>query len=187
VEAIMKTTLAMISVLLASVGCLPAIAAAQGTVKTFDQLNSRLKIGNTVRVTDIEGREVQGKLAELHDASITVASGVPTTFEAQRVRLIHADGGKSFRRPVLWGMLIGGLAGAALPFITLDELDPALLGGCVAAGLGIGAGGGAVIGAATPAKWNEVYRAPGASGSARVSIAPMITPRAKGVVLSFSF
>ena len=85
----MKTRLAMISVLLASVLCLPATAAAQGTGKTFEQLNSRLKIGNTVRVTDIEGREVQGKLAELRDASITVNSGVAATFEAQRVRLVQ--------------------------------------------------------------------------------------------------
>ncbi len=56
-----------------------------------------------------------------------------------------------------------------------------------AIGLGVGAGVGAGIGAARPPRWNEVYRAPGASGSAHLSIAPVIAPRTKGVPLSFSF
>jgi hypothetical protein len=90
-KAIMRTMLAAISVLVASVLCLPPFAAAQRTVKTFDQLNTRIKTGNTVRLTDTEGGEIQGKLAELRDASITVNSGAATTFEAQRVRLIQTN------------------------------------------------------------------------------------------------
>jgi len=51
----MKTTLAMIVVLAASLLCLPALAAAQGTV-ALDQLSSRLQIGDKVKVIDTEGR-----------------------------------------------------------------------------------------------------------------------------------
>jgi hypothetical protein len=183
----MKTTLAAISVLAASLLCLPGFAAAQGSVKTFVQLNSRLKVGNTVRVVDTEGWEVKGELLELHDASITVEGEVPTTFEAHRVRLVQKDT-KSSRDPVLFGILIGGVIGAVVGAARpTDEGLSAVWWGCAAIGAGIGAGGGAIIGAARPAKWEEVYRAPGAAGSARVSIAPMITPRAKGVMLSFSF
>jgi hypothetical protein len=181
-EAIMKATLAMISVLAASVLCLPAFAAAQGTVTAFDQLNTRLKIGNTVRVTDTEGREVKGRITELHDTSITVNSGVPTTFEAGRVRGIRKDDGKSFQGPVTWGMIIGGVVGGAMAF-TNYEVGPALLAVTAAIGLGVGAGVGAGIGAARPPRWIDVYRAPGVSASARVSIAPMAAPRTKGVVL----
>ena len=161
-------------------------------MKAFDQLNTRLKLGNTVRVTDTDGREVKGKLTELSDTSITVNSGGPTTFEAGRVRLIQKDDGKSFRRPVTWGMIIGGVVGGGLaahiagPTTAARRLVPCP-GWRGTIGVGIGAGGGAGLGAALPAKWKEVYRAPGASGSARVSVAPMITPRAKGVVLSLSF
>ncbi len=72
----MKSTLAVVSVLAASLLWRPGFAAAQETVKAFDQLNTRLQVGNTVRVTDTDGREVQGKVTELHDASITVNSGV---------------------------------------------------------------------------------------------------------------
>ena len=39
---------------------LPALAAAQDPVKSFDQLNTRLKIGDTIYVTDAQGREVKG-------------------------------------------------------------------------------------------------------------------------------
>jgi hypothetical protein len=192
VEVIMKTTLAMISVLVASVLCLPGFAAAQGTGKTFDQLSSRLQIGNTVRVTDTEGREVKGKLTELRDTSITVNGGVPTTFEAGRVRLIQ-NRTKSYGMCVGLGVLIGGAIGVAMGAAynsnegsgPWESAGPLLYFGGIVAGIGAGAGAG--IGAAIPAKWKEVYRAPGASASARVSIAPMVTPRTKGVVLSFSF
>jgi hypothetical protein len=181
----MKTTLGMISVLVASVLCLPAVAAAQGTVKTFDQLNTRIKTGNIVRVTDTEGQEVKGKLTELRDGSITVDGGVPTTFEAHRVRLIQ-HGTKSYWRPVLLGMLIGGVVGGAMAF-TNYEVGLDTLAVSAAIGLGVGAGVGAGIRAARPPRWNDVYRAPGASAGARMLVAPMITPRAKGVVLSLSF
>lgn len=186
----MKRTLAAISVLVASVLCLPAFAAAQGPMRTFDQLNTRLQVGNTVRVTDTKGREVQGKVTELHDASITVNSGVPTTFEADRVRLIQ-NKSKSVGKYVALGMLIGGAIGVATGAAYnsneggTNPAGPLLYFGGIFAGIGAGAGTG--IGFAVPAKWKEVYRAPGASGSARVSIAPLVTPRAKGVVLSFSF
>ena len=57
-------------------------------------------------------------------------------------------------------------------------------------GLSLGAVGasiGAVIGAAIPGKEVVVYRAPGTSGGAHLLLAPVITPRTKGVAVSFSF
>jgi hypothetical protein len=186
----MKTTLAMISVLVASVLCLPAVAAAQVAVKTFEQLNTRIKIGSIVSVTDTEGREVQGKVTELRDASITLNGGVPMTFGAERVRLVQSKS-NSVGKYVGLGILIGGLVGGALGFqSTADnsyEASGAVMLVGAAIGLGIGAGVGAGIGASRPAKWNEVYRAPGATAGACISLAPMVTPRTKGVVLSFSF
>ena len=182
----MKPTLAVTSVLFASVLCLPPGAAAQGPVKTFDQLNSRLKVGNTIRVIDTEGREIKGKVTELHNASITVDSGAPATVEANRVHQIQSRT-KSYRSFVLGGMAAGAAFGALGGIVTADEVPgaQAVLSGAL--WCGIGAGVGAIVRAAVPAAWQEVYRAPGASGSARVSVAPMVKPRAKGVVLSVSF
>jgi hypothetical protein len=50
----------------------------------------------------------------------------------------------------------------------------------------IGAGVGTLIGALMP-RTRDIFRAPGASGSTRLSLAPVITPRTKSVAVAFSF
>jgi len=172
---------------------LPALAAAQ-PVKSFDQLNTRLKVGDTVSVTDAQGREVKGKITELHDASITLDSDAPTTFRVDNVRLVERRT-KSVGHAALWGLLIGGALGVVGGAIggdspcdfsdCIEKGDAALVLGVV--GAGIGAGVGAVVRAVLPAGRKEVYRAPGSSGSARLSLAPVITPRTKGVSVAYSF
>ena len=57
----------------------------------------------------------------------------------------------------------------------------ALLG--AAAGAGIGAG----VDAAVKGPTLIVYAAPGARGGSRLLVAPLVTPRAKGVAVSFAF
>ena len=54
---------------------------------------------------------------------------------------------------------------------------------------GIFAAVGLAVDALIPGKKVVVYRAPSAApaGGARLSIAPMVTPRAKGVAVSFAF
>jgi len=39
---------------------LPAASAAQEPVKSIDQRNTRIKVGDTVWVTDAKGREIKG-------------------------------------------------------------------------------------------------------------------------------
>jgi len=52
----------LIAVLVAVAQLAPPVARAQEPVKTFDQLNTLLKVGDTIRVTDARGREHQGKV-----------------------------------------------------------------------------------------------------------------------------
>jgi hypothetical protein len=89
---------------------LPALAAAQEPVRSFDQLNTRLKVGDTVWVTDAQGREVKGTITELRDASISLNSDGQTTLQAESVRLVQQK-----RRGIsmLLGCLIGFGAGVA--------------------------------------------------------------------------
>jgi hypothetical protein len=174
---------------------LPAFSAAQEPVKSFDQLNTRLKPGDTVWITDAQGREVKGKILELHDASIALDSNGQTTLQVDSVRLVQRST-KSVGKAALWGMLVGGVAFPALAALGAAggshceyECLPTGVVVITLAGIGagIGAGLGAVHGAVHPAGREEVYRAPGASGTARLSVAPVITPRTKGVALSYSF
>ena len=53
-------------------GVLPTLSAAQEPVRAFDQLNTRLKVGDTVYVTDVQGREVKGKIRELSGSALSL-------------------------------------------------------------------------------------------------------------------
>jgi hypothetical protein len=53
-------------------------------------------------------------------------------------------------------------------------------------GAAAGAGIGAAIDAATKGKL-VIYKAPGSLSGARLSVAPVLTARQKGVAMSFSF
>jgi len=163
---------------------LPAPAAAQEPVKSFDQLNSRLQVGETVWVIDAQGRETNGRIVELHDSSITLDDPVRKAIPADRVREIR------HRRPdSKWtGALIGFGAGAVYGYVT-EGHDCGGDAECLAyPGLygGLGMLIGAVVDGLIPGKKVAVYRAQGAA-SARLSIAPFVTPRAKGVAVSFAF
>jgi hypothetical protein len=166
----------------------PVAATAQEPVMSFDQLNTRLKIGDTIWVTDAQGREVKGKVQGLDAASLTLESRTPLSFAPSDVRVIQE------RRPdsVKNGALIGMGAGMAVGIVSMLTLDfEGCTFGCVAAVLGyfggIGAGVGALVDAMIPGKKQAVYRAPGSLPSARLSLAPLITPARKGVAVSFSF
>ena len=167
---------------------LPALAAAQEPVKSFDQLHTRLKVGYTVTVTDAQGREATGKITELHDASITLNTDVPTTFRAENVRLVERRT-KPVGRAALWGSMagaVGGLVTGAAVFSGDDMLKGAGVALAVGIGAGIGALVGAAVGSSQPANRREIYRAPGGRQT-HLSIAPVITPRTKGVAVAFSF
>ena len=172
------------------IAVLPAFAAAQEPVRSFDQLKTRLKVGDTIYVTDVQGREVRGRVRELGPSALTLDSGGPTTMHGDAVRVIEKRSSSPVKRGALWGLAAG--AGLGVTWLAIAAQDPgdgsagiavAILGGCA----GIGAGLGAAIGAAVPEKRVVIYRAVGASGSARFSLTPVITPRTKGVAVAFTF
>jgi hypothetical protein len=170
---------------------LPALAAAQEPVTSFDQLNTRLKPGDKVWVTDAQGREIEGRIRSLSDAALTLGGGDAPTFTAADVRSIQDRRPDSLKNGLLWGGVIGlaALAGAAVAVCSGGdcEWDAArvVVGVPIytAAGMGIGA----AIDAAVPGKKRTVYLAGAASSGPRLSLAPIVTPRARGVAVSFSF
>lgn len=170
----------------------PAMAAAQEPVASFDLLDRRLTVGETIWVTDASGREVKGKLRALSSTFIVLdADGARREFPAAQVGRVDKTQRDSLRNGVLWGALagfVGGAASCALnPECAGDES-----GAHVSVVLGLlGAGAGAGIGAAVDARITGarlvVYRGAGAHVSAHLSLAPIVTPRTKGMRLSFSF
>jgi len=87
---------------------------------------------------------------------------------------------------------VAGFAGGAAsclanPGCTGDEGAASVTVGLALIGAAAGTGIGAGIDAAVKGPKLVVYESPGAGAQARVSIAPLITPHAKGVALSFAF
>ena len=157
---------------------LPALDAAQEPVKSFDQLGGVLDVGNKVRVTDSEDREVSGRITALDAKSITIDKAGGTTFSAERVHRVER-----LKRSKGYGCLIGigaGIVGGLVYASSAATAEDAMGGYLLP---GIGAGVGALVGAFVT-RSHEVYRA---SGSARLSLAPVITPRTKGLAVVYSF
>ena len=139
----------------------------------YPLLDRRLTAGETIWVTDASGREVKGKLRTLSSTFIVLdADGARREFPAAQVGRVDKTQRDSLRNGVLWGALagfVGGAASCALnPECAGDESGARV---SVALGL-LGAGAGAGIGAAV---------------DAHLSLAPIVTPRTKGMRLSFSF
>ena len=168
---------------------LPALAAAQEPVKSFDSLNTRLKVGDTVWVTDAQGREVKGRITSFAADSMGIYADGARTFRAVEVRLVENRRRDSLANGTLVGLGVGFGVGAGLTYAACSG-DECSWGGAAAFALlitGAGAGGGALVDALIPGKRQVVYRAPGAGPAARLSIAPMITRHTRGVAVTVAF
>lgn len=171
---------------------LPGVSAAQDPVKSFDQLDTRLKVGDTVWVTDAQGREVKGKIQSLSADALALTAGDPRTFAARDVSIIRDRQRDSLKNGTLIGLAIGGgLAAVWCTGAAVDDSPSVSAGTECAEGLIAFGGLGTLLGlgldAAIPGKMRVVYRAPGAPGDARLFVAPVLTPRMKGVAVSFAF
>ena len=176
--------------LVTALTAVPLLAMAQEPVRDFAQLNTRLRPGDTVWVTDAQGREVKGSILSLAADALTL-EGRARTFGAPDVRSIQVRRADSLGNGALIGLGVGGGLALTACLIAASD-DDGNKAGCAAAALfyaGIGSGIGVGIDALIPGKKLVAYRAPGSTAQphARLSIAPLVTPRAKGAVLSFAF
>ena len=165
----------------------PAPSVAQEPVREFAQLNTRLVPGDTVWVTDAQGREVKGRILSLGPDALALEGG-GRTYGPANVATIQVRRADSLRNGALIGFAVGGGLGLGLgDFSGSWSWGDAAVGALMIGGIGAGIGVG--IDALIPGKKLVAYRAPGSAGQAhaRFSIAPVITPRAKGVAVAFAF
>ena len=101
----------------------PAAASAQAVARTFDELNVRVRSGETVYVTDNQSRTIDGLLLTVSADALVMeaASGRVTLSVAQvdRVRVRRRD---SLKNGILEG-LAAGAAGGALAALLTDGHD----------------------------------------------------------------
>ena len=167
-------------------GLLPSPASAQPPTTDFGQLGSRVRIGETVWVTAEDGREIQGKLWDLSASSLQLRShGQTTTFKSDGLLVVSARGPDSLANGALIGLVTGVVFGALVAGVCEDDYWACFAGAGLVYG-GFGSAIGVGIDALTPAAKMEVYRRP-AIQSARIRLAPAVSPRARGLVLRVAF
>jgi hypothetical protein len=169
--------------------CGPAPSWSLEPIDSFDHLGTRLKPGETVWITDAQGRDVKGKVQSLGAEAITVDADGPRTFSVSDVRLVQHRERDSLKNGTLSGLGIG--VGLLAVLIAVQDFPEGVPVGAFASVLGIfggvGAGLGALIDAALPGKKAVVYRAGSASPPAHLSLAPILTPRRQGVTVTYRF
>jgi hypothetical protein len=167
----------------------PALAAAQEPVRDFSQLNTRLKPGDTIWVTDAQGRETKGGILSISADALTLEGAGGRTFGSPDVTTIKVRLPDSLRNGALIGLGVGGGLTLVGCLASIEGDDQAWCPLAAAFYAGLGAGLGVGIDALIPRKKVVAYRAPGSAGPsrARLSIAPVVTPRAKGLAVAFSF
>ena len=185
---------AILGTVVTMTACAPAAARAQQPVASFDQLDTRLKVGDTIWVTDAQHREVKGTLRELSARSLRLdVRGVTETVTAAGVSTIRTRAKDSLRNGALWGALIGFASGAALRAVLphCAGQDDCVHGAAATVLLGVmggaaGAGIGVAVDAATPGPMLTIYQAPSGT-SGRLAIAPFASPRGRGVRVAIGF
>jgi hypothetical protein len=170
---------------------LPALVRGQEPVKSFDQLNTRLKVGDKIIVTDSHGREHEGRILVISPSALTLDSSAGQLEMSSDVQLVQDRAHDSLKNGALiglaCGLALGGLAAADCAGGDC-EFSPAAVFGIVG-GIygGIGAAIGTGIDALIPGKKRVVYRAADGQPATRVLLSPVVTGRAKGVALSVVF
>lgn len=165
--------------------CPSGTALAQAPATTLEQLQSRVAAGQTITVVDSSGQKIRGQISGLSASELKLdADGKQRTYTSEtlaEVRTQHKDS--------LWnGTLIGAAAGSIflIGMVASDWCsDEASCGGSYAWGvayMGMGAAAGAGIDALRKGQIT-VYR----RSSSAVGVAPVLNPRAQGVLVSVKF
>jgi hypothetical protein len=178
----------------AALGTVAWLLAATGTfaqtpVSDFGQISTRVRVGETVYVTDSAGREHKGMLFDLSASQLVLESGGKRQdFPAGQVATISWRAHDPLGNGALIGMAVGaGFVGiAALSSCDSTECGGWMLLGMLAYG-GIGAGIGAGIDALIPGKMIPVYRSASGKQGASLSFSPILSPRRQGLAATVRF
>jgi hypothetical protein len=185
------------TVLLAVLAVLATAAtgfAQAGAGTSFDALAERLRVGQSIWVTDQAGREVRGTLEGLTNDALVLKTDRLITFSARDVRRVRARQRDSIKNGALIGLGVGAAMGTAwcIGAVADDSGDLDARVEC-AEGFTVYPALGTLIGlgvdAAIPGRVRVVYEVPGHefASHARVTVRPLFSSRKKGLALSLGF
>ena len=167
---------------LIAVIAIPASAAAQ-TVQ-FKELSLHIKVGDSVVVTDIEGRQGEGKVTDLTASTLTLRTDDARTFVLQERsvrRIVRVD---SKWDGALIGFFAGALPGSKLTQFSCAEFNTcgraSAFGALIFGGLGMAIGAGIDEG-----RKKALYISP--QGGKGLTVMPIAAGDRRGVMVSLRF
>jgi hypothetical protein len=161
-------------------------AQAQGVASSFDQLGSRVGVGDWVIVTDAAGRETAGTIAALSAAGMTLTvNGVRTDFLERDIDQVSQR--DSRWNGTLWGLAAGAAVGVALEKSLVDEYgrDEIGVGSAVLPLAAIGSGIGFAVDALIKGRRLVYDRSPALPGRPALSL--VWNRRQKGIRVTLLF
>ncbi len=168
------------------VASLQSPVLAQGIAASLHELRLLVRPGETVTVTQPDGRDVRGRIASLSGARIVLetSSGQQawTEDDIARIRQRRAD---SLANGALIGLGVGAGIGLAGGLALRESGEDGLVFAVMAVYGGIGAGVGVGFDAIVRSEYVIFERATSPPVSLRFS--PLVTAHARGVRLSLSF
>lgn len=164
---------------------LTANAFAQPSPPSFEGLRGRVRDGDTLEITRVDGRTFVGRVSRVSPEALTIdtRAGEETLTPSDAERIVRRD---SLDNGLLWGLL-GGLVASEMMLRSACgprgyDHECRVNAGLLLVPIGLGAGIGVGLLADSGVK-RTVFSAPGA----RVSVAPVIGRKAVGVSAQLSF
>ena len=152
----------------------PGITFAQTAPERDRQF--RVRNGQLVRVTQLDGSRIEGALASITGEELTLRGAQPVTIRRDAVRVLEVR--DSPKEGALVGLAVGSVAGLFGGHVCLEDNACIWTPALVAAGFG--AAIGALIDRATP--WKTTYR-----GRPRMSVSPLVARRGGGLIVQWRF
>jgi hypothetical protein len=162
-----------------------SMTEAQDVASSFEQLRSLVRVGDSVTVTDVMGREMQGTIAELSSSSLALtAYGTRTDFSEGDLETVSQR--DSRWNGTFWGLAVGAGLGALFEKSLVDEYgrDDIDYGSGVVPFAAIGAGIGFAVDAMI--KGRRVLYAKSRT-STRATVAPLWSAQRKEILVSLRF
>jgi hypothetical protein len=172
---------------------LPAnLARAQSPARSVEELQTRLRIGEKVRVIDSIGKKTEGKFDGTSGSSLRlIVDDTRQEFLEARIREVTKRRPESRWDGVLIGLGIGLIVGTvnitSLCNNASEREDCFSVGWAIVLPLyaGGGAGSGALVDFAI--KKHDTVFAPAGASSYRLGLSPIFGSQRKGITLSFAF
>ena len=170
-----------------AVGLLLVTAGAAAAQESFTDLQSKVRTGDQVSVTDDSGNQIRGTVEHIGSTIRLSIGGVAREWTPQQVREVRRRG-DSVKNGLKIGILSGAAAGAVLGLGVASLVQNeggdggAAFAGLTFLGIGMGAGVGVGLDAAIIGS-TVVYRRPART----VSVGPLLSPGAQGIRVAMRF